>query len=131
MKRNEWIFSYTVSKILEAAVAKVEWHKGRVEFWTDAKKQVLEKVKADGIEVDESLAKRIGSSSNDYNSINRGTTISIRDDYAADLREAVSKIKEHQYDLSGYAAWVDILTAADQHEFMSLQHDDWLYFFGK
>lgn len=123
MNRDNWLFPYTADKLLAAATAKREHHDARLLWWEDKKASVIEAVKAEGIEIDESLA---DITSNSYG---RGATVQVRNDLVRDLQECVSKIREHRGKASDYSAWVQVLSSQGQAT-LALHHDDWLFFFG-
>ena len=124
MKRTSWEFPYTADKLLDAAKAKYDHHSVRLKWWEDKKAQVIETVKAEGIEIDESLADIIS------NSYHRGPSVQIRTDLVRDVQECVSKIQEHRAKIEDYDAWMQVLSSQGQASF-NLNHDDWLFFFGK
>lgn len=124
-KRDEWEFPYSANKLLEAATVKHTHHAARLKWWEDKKNEVVEKVKAEGIEIDESLA-----DANLSNSYNRGQSVQIRTDLVRDLQECVGKIREHRSKVGDYDAWMQVLASQGQASF-PLQQEDWLFFFGK
>lgn len=124
MNRNVWKFSYTANRLCEAAKKKVEWHTGRKEWWTNKKEEVMTTIKSEGLEIDESVAFKMSSS------YNRNTTVNIRNDLLKDLDECVGKMSEHENKVKDYSAWVQVLESQG-HVTLELNHDDWLFFFGK
>lgn len=124
MHRTNWIFPYTADKLLAAADAKLKHHSERLAWWEAKKAEVIETVKAEGIEVDESLANVVS------NSYERGATVQVRNDLVRDLRECVGKIQQHRAQVADYDAWMQVLASQGQSNF-NLHHDDWLFFFGK
>lgn len=99
-------------------------HNDRLKWWEDKKISVVEKVKTEGIGIDESLANLTS------NSYARGLTVQIRTDLVRDLQECVGKIQEHRSKVADYDAWMQVLTSQGQSSF-SLDQEDWLFFFGK
>lgn len=85
----------------------------------------MAKVRAEGIEIDESQAQR-SSISNTYG---RGPSVTIRNDLVKDLQECVEKIREHRHKTDGYNAWVQVLGDAPADATYELNHADWLYFY--
>lgn len=124
MNRNEWDFPYTADKLLQAATTKHDHHKTRLAWWERKKAETVEKVKAEGIEIDESVADIIS------NSYGRGPTVGVRNDLVRDLQECVLKIREHRDKVSDYDGWMQVLASQGQSSF-NLHHEDWLFFFGK
>lgn len=128
MNRVSWKFTYTADKLLEAATAKRDFHAGRLEWWTDKRKETEDKIKSEGIEIDESVA--ISSLGTSYSNAGRGPQVSIRNDLVRDLTECVSKTQEHETKIRDYGAWIQVLSSQGQTS-LELHQDDWLFFFGK
>jgi hypothetical protein len=131
MNREKWNFSYRVDAILAGAIKKVAHHKARLRWWEEQKQEIMAKIRAEGIEIDESLAAASGGRaafvSNTYG---RNPTVQIRNDFVQDLAECVGKIREHRSLADDYAAWVQVLGAQKSDMMHELQHDDWMFFFG-
>lgn len=131
MNRTHWKFSYPADKLLAAATAKHSWHTARLKWWTDKQKEIKEKIKAEGIEIDESVAfDPQGAHTHSYNSSFRGPAVSIRDDLVRDLTECNGKMHEHRTKINDYDAWMQVLASQGQTAF-ELNQDDWLFFYGK
>lgn len=128
MKRDEWEFSYTADKLLEAAKAKQAFHEGRLKWWLDKRTEVETTIKTEGIEIDESVA--AGKSDYISNVSYRQPNVQIRNDLVRDMQECVAKVAEHQKKVKDYDAWVQVLSSQGQASF-PLNQDDWLFFFGK
>lgn len=129
MNRIGWKFSYTADKLLAAALIKKDWHEGRLKWWAAKRDEVKETIKAEGIEVDESVA--FGTDAfYSHKSGHRGASVSIRNDLVKDLTECVQKAAEHQSKVKDYDAWIQVLGSQGQTTF-DLNQDDWLFFFGK
>lgn len=126
MNRDKWTFPYPADKLLEAATTKKAFHEQRLQWWTDKRKEVEDKIKAEGIEIDDTIAEQVGKFSTGY----RGPQVQIRNDLVKDLEECVQKINEHRAHIKGYDAWMQVLASQGQATFM-LNQDDWLFFFGK
>ena len=56
MNRTSWKFSYTADKLLGAATTKKTWHESRLDWWAKKRDEIKETIKAEGIEIDESVA---------------------------------------------------------------------------
>ena len=123
MNRDEWKFSYQADKLLAASEAKKSFHEDRHSWWTKKKEEVMASIKAEGLEIDESVA--MG-----YSNSGRNTSVTIRNDLLKDLNECVGKISEHDSKLKDYSAWIQVLNSQGQASF-DLNQDDWLFFFGK
>lgn len=128
MNRDEWAFPYTADKLLEAAQAKKTFHESRLEWWEGKRKEVETTIRAEGIEIDESVAANLSSYSN--STVGRGAQVSIRTDLVRDLQECVGKTAEHRQKIKDYDAWTQVLASQGQSTF-DLHQDDWLFFFGK
>lgn len=124
MKRTAWEFPYTADRLLSAATGKCAHHADRLKWWENKKTSVVEMVKAEGIEIDESLADLTS------NSYQRGATVQIRNDLVRDLQECVGKIREHRTKVDDYGAWMQVLASQGQSTF-NLHQEDWLFFFGQ
>lgn len=125
MNRDNWRFAYTADKVLLAALEKKVHSENRLKWWADKREEIIAKVKAEGIEIDESLADL--SLSNSYG---RQPSARIRNDLVADLSECVQKTMEHRKKIEDYDAWVQVLESQGQST-LQLDQDDWLFFFGK
>lgn len=122
MNRNEWEFSYQADKLLQAALSKQAHHVDRLKWWETQKASVMDKIKAEGIEIDESLS---NFTSNAY----RQPTVHVRNDLLTDMQECVSKVAEHRAKVAEYDAWGQVLSSQGQSA-LKLHHDDWHFFFG-
>jgi hypothetical protein len=123
MKRNQWEFPYTADKLLDAAKTKSAFHSERLTWWEDKNKHVMETIKAEGLEIDESVA--LG-----YSNSGRHTSVQVRNDLLRDLNECTQKTEEHKGKLKDYDAWIEVLASQGQSSF-TLHQEDWLFFFGK
>ncbi len=126
--RNLWKFSYTADRLLAAAMAKKTWHAGRLEWWTQKRDEVKESIRADGIEIDESVAD--GTEGYKFSSSHRAPSVNIRNDLVTDLNECTAKITEHRNRIKEYDSWVQVLESQGQSS-LELNQADWLFFFGK
>ena len=124
MQRHQWTFSYPADTLLKAATTKHEFHDQRLGWWTTKKSEVLDKIRAEGLEIDESVA--VGYS----NKSGRETSVNVRIDLLRDMNECAQKIVEHTAKVKDYDAWIQVLTSQGQTYF-SLHQEDWLFFFGK
>ena len=127
--RGVWKFQYPADKLLAAATTKKNWHEGRLQWWIKKRDEMKEKIKEEGIEIDESVAfgtEHYLSNKSSY----RGASVNIRADLVTDLTECVSKVAEHQGKIKDYDAWTQVLASQGQASF-DLYQDDWLFFFGK
>jgi len=128
MKREEWSFEYTASKLAEAAQAKVDWHTERLAWWKAKKDEVMGTIRKEGLEVDEKIS--LGFSSPKSRDWERGAQVMVRNDLQKDLDECMEKLKAHTLKLNEYSGWQQVL-AANPESRQSLDINDWLFFFGK
>jgi hypothetical protein len=124
--RKEWKFSYTSATVCDAARAKEAHHIARLAWWQDQKNATMARIKDGGLQVEESMAP-----SNMSTAYSRGSTVTIRDDLNRDLQECVEKIREHDARAKEYNGWVQVLDNRGDRLWLELDHNDWLYFFGK
>lgn len=125
--RYEWKFAYSADKLTEAARKKAAHHHTRLEWWTEKQKQVMEKIKAEGLEIDESLVAEYATR---FSNLGRGPTVQVREDLLRDLHECVSKTASHRNKERDYEAWVEILSSQGSTTF-ELNQADWLFFFSE
>lgn len=125
MKRNEWEFEYTASKLAEAARAKLGHYIGRVAWWKEKQQAVMQEIKESGLEITESLAVEYASSSASF-----GAQVTVRPELKTKLQECFLKIKSHEASAKDYSAWIQVLDANPEIR-LKLNHDDWLFFFGE
>lgn len=129
MKRDEWGFNYKCSDVAEAAQKKAAHAEERLAWWKNKKQETFEKIKAEGLEIDESLAEQYGSFSNKGQF---GPRIVVRTDLQRDLDECQTRINHWDKQFKEYTGWTKVLTAgAATTPILTLHHDDWLYFFGE
>lgn len=124
MKRDEWKFPHTADVLADAAQKKATHHAERLRWWEGKKTESMDAIRAEGLEIDESLVEESMKLSN----YNRAPTVSIRNDLMRDLNECVAKIKEHRDKEKAYSGWQKVL-ASQGKATLDLEHDDWLYFF--
>lgn len=125
MKRNEWKFQYTASKLAEAASAKRTKHQGKLQWWEDKKAETMKKVTEMGIEVHDSVASNYSNTKGGY-----GPEIMIDSGLQRNLTECQRKIMEHHKLVQEYDAWFQVLTGNSESR-VDLDHDDYLFFFGE
>lgn len=133
MKRDDWTMPYTGKTLLQAAKEKLTFHEGRKTWWTQKKDELIEKIRAEGINVTESVVDELGKLgySTSANLAFGGPTIQIDAGLAAQVREAAQKVHEHKEKIGQYNAWAQMLEAAPEAASFDLAHDDWMFFFGK
>jgi hypothetical protein len=125
MKRNEWTFDYTAKVLAEAALKQVDVHATKLKWWEDKKVETMKKVSEGGIEVHDSVA-----STYSHTKGFAGPEITIDSGLQRDLNECQAKIRHHSELVNDYLGWHQVLIANPEAR-LSLEHDDYLYFFGK
>lgn len=131
MLRDEWRFLYTAEELLSAAIAQRDFRKSRVQVWEDKKHEVMARIRAEGIDISDSLAADMSSGKYLSTHSERGPQIRVNITMQQDLTECFQKIKHHKELLDQYAAWVQVFESRDATEKFELHHDDWMFFFGK
>jgi hypothetical protein len=130
--RDEWEFQYTAAQLADAAEAQMEFRVARIKVWEDKKAEVIARIRESGIDVSESIADKMSSAKYQLSThSDRGPVIRINSEMRDDLSECVEKITNHTKLRNEYAAWVQLFRAQPPHCPLKLQHDDWMYFFGK
>lgn len=129
--RDEWSVGYTGQQLCDAATKKEAHHEERRKWWMDKKAEVITKIRAEGINVTESIVDELGklgyaNSTQAYG----GPVVQVDAGMAAQVQEATKKVHEHQDKAYKYGAWIQMLSAHPSATF-SLDHDDWMFFFGK
>ncbi len=125
MQRHEWKFDYTASKLAEAATAQKQKHLAKQLWWEEKKKETMKKVGEAGIEVHDSVAASYSNTKAAF-----GPEIRIDAGLQRDLTECQGKIMEHHRLVKEYDGWIQVLTANPEAR-LSLEHDDYLFFFGE
>lgn len=125
MKRHEWSFEYTASKLADAATAKREKHSKKLLWWEDKKAETMKKVAETGIEVQDSVAASYSNTKGGY-----GPQIKIDAGLQRDLSECQQKIMEHHDLVVEYGGWIQVLVAHPEARLV-LHHDDYLFFYGE
>lgn len=123
--RSKWEFHYQAATLAEAATKKRDHHKARFTWWENKKKEVMDKVRASGIEVVDSVAASYSNTKGAF-----GPEIRIDDTLQRDLIECQQKLLEHNNKVTEYDGWRQVLTG-NPHDTLKLTHNDWLYFFGE
>ena len=129
--RDKWAVNYSGQQLCDAASAKEERHKLRRKWWLDKKEEVITKIRAEGINVTESIVDELGKLG--YSNSTRafgGPVVQVDAGMAAQVQEATQKVHEHQDKVYKYGAWIQMLSAHPAASF-ALDHDDWMFFFGK
>ncbi|MCX6966126.1 MAG: hypothetical protein NTW41_12375 [Verrucomicrobia bacterium] len=129
MLRDQWKFRYTARQLAEAAQTKIEFHKGRLEFWEARRKEVIGQIKADGIEVNEKSV-LLQYASPKMRDFQEGGDIMIRNDLRKRLAESYEKLAYHTGRRDTFDGWQQVL-GANPDDKIELDIDDWLFFFGR
>ncbi len=126
MLREKWEFEYTGAQLCEAAAKKISFHEERLKWWKEKRQAVMSKIRAEGLEVNESLAMSQQSpKSRDWVD---ATQVTIRNDLKLALAECQKKLGFHTERLADFRGWHQMLDANPQaHKPLDLA--DWLFFF--
>ena len=127
MERNKWQFEYTAHKLAEAAVERKAHHESRLDWWKRQKAELLEQIKAEGLEVNESVANRFEGIT-DMSS--RSPQIMVRTEFQEKMRECHNRIHVHQELIFEYSSWIAMLSANPEQRVL-LDIQDFTFFFGK
>lgn len=130
MKREEWTFEYTAAKLAEAAAAQAAFRRKRFEFWSAKKSEVLQKIRDSGLSVHEDIA--LGLLDKSYSTSHRtaGAQVLVDPTLQKDLTECVTKMQAHSERARQYDGWEQVLRGNPEAR-VQLDHDDWMFFFGK
>lgn len=130
--RDRWKFSYSVEKLLQASIDKMEHALARQQWWEAKKAETLKSIKNEGIEIDMSIADLSYAASTVNNTWGgRQTNVTIKPELLKDLNECIGKIEEHRGRAKQYDAWKQVFSSQFPMEKHELTQDDWMYFFGK
>lgn len=127
MSRDEWKFDYTAARLAEAAVAKCAWHAERLAFWRGKREEVMAKIRAEGLEIDEKIV--LGFANPKARDWSDGAQVMIRNDLQKDLAECHEKLRHHTAALAQYDGWRQVLQANPESR-LALDIADWVFFFG-
>jgi hypothetical protein len=128
MKRDEWVFEYAASDLAEAASGKMWFHEERLEWWKNKKAEIMDTIRADGLEIDEKIS--LGYRSPKSRDWEDGARVVVRNDLRKDLDECLEKLAFHTEQLRHYDGWHQVLTANPGAR-LQLQIEDCLFFFGR
>lgn len=124
MNRQDWTFEYTAKTIADAAVVKKATHIAKFKWWEKKKEEAMNKIKAEGISVRDSVASSYSNTKGIF-----GPQIEIDTGMQRDLTECQEKIMEHNKLVQMYDGWIKVLSASPESR-LKLDHEDWLFFFG-
>lgn len=130
--RSKWEFEYTAKNLAEAAARQLAFRVSRVAFWKEQQAEVIKKIKDTGMIVHEDIA-ALAYNNAKYSantSARGGAQIVIDPTLQTDLNKCHMKIQEHSTLESQYKAWQQVLEGNSESR-VKLDHDDWMFFFGK
>lgn len=130
MNRHEWEFEYTARDLAKAAGAQRDYRRSRITAWEGKKQETMEKIKTSGLTVHESVAEKFAGYTTNALHGQRGAQVMVDATLQKDLDECVGKIRVHRELAQEYDAWLQVLEAQPETR-LKLQHDDWLFFYGK
>jgi len=134
MLRPKWEFEYTAKHLALAAIAQRDFRAGRMRAWTEKREDVMKKIRETGLTIHEDVA--AGMASNNVNAMKYSTAgyggpqVLVDATMQQDLNDCTAKIHEHTELNKQYGAWVQVLEANPEAR-LKLDHDDWMFFFGK
>jgi hypothetical protein len=129
MKREEWTFEYSAAALADAAAAQAAFRRTRFEFWSTKKSEVMQKIRDSGITVHEDIA--LGLLDKSYsNSVRAGAQVLVDPMLQRDLNECVTKMQNHSERARQYDGWEQVFRG-NRDARVPLDHDDWMYFFGR
>jgi hypothetical protein len=132
MKRHEWTFKYSGTKLAEAARHQLEFRISRIAAWEAKKEEVMAQIRESGMTIKEDLAAHMLMNTMKYSATNQnsGPQIVIDQTMQDNLNECFQKINEHKGLEKQYSAWVQVFEANPEAH-LDLHQDDWIFFFGK
>ena len=126
MRRELWRFEYTANKLAEAAATKIKFHDERLEWWKVKRREVMDKIRSEGIEIDEKISLAyLSPKARDWE---RSTQVTVRDDLRNRLTECQEKLAHHTQRRHEYNGWLQVLSANPEQR-LRLDIQDWLFFF--
>lgn len=128
MLREEWKFEYPTHELAAAAGRKLEYHTERVAYWKAKRTDVMDRIRAEGLEIDEKIA--VGYSNPKARDWQRANQVMVRNDLQKDLDECLEKLEWHTRQRDDYDAWHQALSAQAGGT-QALDVQDWLFFFGR
>jgi prophage antirepressor-like protein len=103
------------------------YHEERLAFWRAKREEVLERIRSEGLEIDEKIVMAYPTpKAQDWSRANR---VTVRDDLREHLDECLAKLREHTELLRDHGGWVAMLTANPEAR-LPLDVEDWTFFFG-
>lgn len=128
--RDDWEFTFQVSKVLEGARSQLDYRQGRVKFWLGKKDEVMKEIGSSGLSIYEPEAEKFSSYTNSTRG-HHGAQVQVDPNLQKRLTEATEKSRENIERVAEYEAWVQFLTAGKPEDTLKLKHEDWMFFFGK
>jgi hypothetical protein len=117
VKRNEWLFRYTVGDLLAAARQKEAYHRGRREWWDGEYKVAAQKARDAGVEVRE------------YDVTGGKNAQMVFDPVLqARVNECAQKRESHRKRAEEFAQWVAVLESQALGIPFDVNMDDALFF---
>lgn len=129
---QNWYARFTREEVATAAKIKKDYHEARLSFWQGKEDGVIAEIKANGLEIDDSVAPG-------YSNVQRGPQVMVRNDLQKDLAECRQKVNEHRAKVLKFRSWVEFLKAPapygsrmkgeSSNTDLELDIDDYLLFF--
>lgn len=128
MLREEWKFAYSVESLVQAAQQKLQHHEDRLRFWKDTKQSVMDTIRAEGLELDETITSALANpKARDWH---RSAQVMVRKDLQKDLEECLDKLEWHTAQRDEYDGGHQAISA-QSGKMLELHIQDWLFFFGR
>jgi hypothetical protein len=127
MRRKSWTFGYKGEDLSVAARRKEGFHRERLEAWKKVKDKTMESIREDGLCIGEGPAAGFRRTKRrDWDD----AQVTVREDLSRRLDQCLEKLGHHTGMADSYAGWLQVLEAVPEAR-LELDHDDWLYFFGR
>jgi hypothetical protein len=127
MLRDEWKFEVPAARLRETIIAKIAYHNGKVEEWTQKVSAADEDVRVNGLDTSKMVEAPLNNSlsySGYTNSVAQPTLDQVK---VRALNEAQKRLDYHRGNLADYQTWLNALKFAHDDPFY-LNKDDMSFF---
>ncbi len=124
MTKHEWKFARLGSELLTGAQSKKQICEGKLAWWKTRKEDLIKTIPA-GVTMEESQV-NYSSATTSFGA----PQLIIDPTLQKHLKEAHSRLTNLSERIKEYDGWIQILEKNATQTF-SVDHDDWLFFFGK
>lgn len=126
MKRDDWVFDYPVLELLAAAKTKQEIHQAKLKWWTEKQAEVMQNLRESGIDIKDSVAAGYAATKGIFR-----PQVVVDPGLQRDLIECREKMRHHTELIENYKSWIQIFQDTKLVHTLSVDHDDWQFFFGR